>query len=150
MIRTRALFRMEAEVASPQIVPEGPYGARRFIPVTGGRFSGARLSGVLLPGGADCQLVRPDGAAELDVRVSLRSDDGVTFLMKGLGLRHGPPEVMARIASGEDVLPESYYFRETAMFEAPAGPLDWLNRLVAIGTGERKAGRVVIEFFEVL
>ena len=140
---------MAADVAAPQITPDGPYGTRRFIPVTGGTFEGARLRGKLLPGGADCQLIRPDGVAELDVRATFQTHDGVIFLMRGLGLRHGAPEVMARIAAGEPVLSSEYYFRESMIFEAPKGPYDWLNRLIAVGTGERRAAQVLIQVFEV-
>ena len=150
MIGLRPLFELAADVAVPQITPQGPYGTRRFIPVTGGRFHGERLSGRLLPGGADCQLIRPDGVAELDVRVTFETEDGVIFLMKGLGLRHGPEDVMRRVAAGEPVPASAYYFRESMIFEAPAGRYDWLNRLIAIGQGERRAASVHLALFEVL
>lgn len=144
------LFQLYAEVAKPQVAAQGPYGDRRFIPVTGGHFAGERLSGKILPGGADCQLIRPDGVAELDVRCTFETDDGVIFLMKGLGMRHGPEAVLQRIADGEEVDPGEYYFREMMIFEAPAGKYDWLNKLLAIGTGERKSSQVVIKVFEIL
>lgn len=104
----------------------------------------------MLPGGADCQLIRPDGVAELDVRTAFETDDSVTFLMKGLGMRHATADVMAKLARGEDVPPDQYYFRESMMFEAPAGKYDWLNRLIAVGIGQRKAAQVVLEVFEIL
>mgnify|MGYP001176593247 FL=1 len=150
MIELKPLFELAAEVAAAQITPDGPYGTRRFIPVKGGSFRGERVSGRLLPGGADCQLIRPDGVAELDVRVTFETDDGVIFLMRGLGLRHGRPEVMQRIAQGEDVPGSEYYFRESMIFEAPSGRYEWLNRLIAIGHGERRARSVHISVFEVV
>lgn len=150
MLQTRPLFHLKADVAEPQVTPDGPYGVRRYIPVTGGDFAGDRISGRLLPGGADCQLIRPDGVAELDVRVTLETHDGTVLYMKGLGMRHGAPEVLARMARGEDVGRDEYYFRETLFFEAPAGPYDWLNRLIAIGIGERKLDSVHIEAVEIL
>ncbi|HOB66039.1 DUF3237 domain-containing protein [Ottowia sp.] len=150
MIQTRPLFVMTAEVAPAQVTPDGPYGTRRFIPVTGGRFEGERLRGRMLPGGADCQLIRPDGVAELDVRTTFETDDGVLFLMRGLGLRHGAPEVMARITRGEEVPASDYYFRETMIFEAPRGRYDWLNKLVALGVGERRAATVLLHIHELL
>lgn len=150
MIDLRPLFTLHADVAQPQIAQQGPYGDRRFIPVTGGHFAGDWLSGKILPGGADCQLIRPDGVAELDVRCTFQTDDGVVFLMKGLGMRHGREEVLDRIAAGEDVPANDYYFRESMIFEAPAGKYDWLNRLIGIGQGQRRAAQVVIDVFEVL
>jgi len=149
MIELRPLFRIEAEVGAPQITPDGPYGTRRFIPVTGGRFIGARLSGTMLAGGADCQLIRPDGVAELDVRTALHTDDGVTILLRGLGLRHGTPEVMDRLAHGEDVPGSDYYFREFMLFEAPEGTYGWLNRILGVARGERRANQVLLDVFEV-
>ena len=150
MLETRPLFRISAQVAAPQIVAGGPYGERRFIPVTGGSFSGERISGRVLSGGADCQLIRPDGAAELDVRVALEADDGAIILMKGLGIRHASADVMQRIANGERVDGTEYYFREAMVFEAPDGPHAWLNRLIAIGIGERLPDEVVVDVFEIL
>ena len=149
-IELRPLFQLAAQVDAAQVTPDGPYGTRRFIPVTGGTFHGQRLAGQLLPGGADCQLIRPDGVAELDVRVALRTEDGVVFLMKGLGLRHGSADVMQRVAAGEEVPGSAYYFRESMTFEAPPGRYEWLNRLVAIGAGERRASSVHIAVYEVL
>lgn len=150
MLETRPLFRLSAQVAAPQTVAGGPYGERRFIAVTGGSFSGERISGQVLSGGADCQLIRPDGVAELDVRVTLEADDGAIILMKGLGIRHASSDVMRRIASGERVDRTEYYFRESILFEAPDGPHAWLNRLIAVGMGERLADEVLIDVFEIL
>lgn len=143
------LFHLQAEVAPPQAAENGPYGDRRYMPVTGGRFEGERLRGKILPGGADCQLIRPDNVAELDVRVMLETDDGARILMKGLGLRHAPEEVMRKIMANEAVSPDSYYFREAFFFEAPAGAYDWLNRMIAVGGGERTPEGVGIDVYEI-
>jgi len=150
MIDMKPLFQINAIVAEPQVAPEGPYGDRRYIPVTGGTFEGERLRGKMMPGGADCQLMRRDGVAELDVRTALECDDGTIIYMKGLGLRHGPQEVMQRLAAGETVDSGEYYFREAMYFEAPPGPYDWLNKVVAIGTGRRDPNEVILEVFELL
>jgi hypothetical protein len=149
-LETKALFHLTGDVAPPQITPDGPYGERRFMPVTGGTITGARINGVLLAGGSDCQLIRPDGVAELDVRVVIKTDDGVHILMKGLGMRHGAPDVIKRLQAGEEVGADEYYFRESFMFEAPPGPYDWLNKIIGIGIGARNAKGVSIECFEVL
>ena len=149
-IENRPLFTLEAEVSAPQTTPEGPYGERRFIPVTGGKFSGDRISGVMLPGGADCQLVRSDDVVEMDVRCTLNTDDEVIILMKTFGLRHGSAEVFARMAKGDKVDRSEYYFRELVTFEAPKGKYDWLNRLIAVGIGEQLPELVILDVFEIL
>jgi hypothetical protein len=66
-------------------------------------------------------------------------------------VRHGPKEIIDKMARGEPVDPSQYYFRTTAQFEAPSeGKHAWLNRSVFIGVAERKADAAVIRFFEVL
>ncbi len=104
MIEMKALFRLKANVDTPQGI-DGPLGKRLFIPVMGGTFSGERLSGVVQRGGADFQLIRQDGVAERDVRVTLRTDDGITIQLKGHGQRHTTSEVFARIMSGAEFRP---------------------------------------------
>ncbi len=84
--------------------------------VPSGSFEGERLSGIVLDGGSDWQMVHGDGATTLDVRLVLQTGDGALIGMTYTGIRHGPPEVMARIAKGEAVDPGSYYFRTSASF----------------------------------
>jgi hypothetical protein len=150
MIELRHLFKLKAVVDAPMITPDGPVGERRFIPVLGGEFEGERLRGALQAGGSDCQLVRADGVADLDVRVTLQCDDGDIIFMRGSGMRHGPAEIMQRMAAGEEVDPSLYYFREALLFEAPSGKNEWLNRVLAIATGQRGRNSVIIDAFEVL
>ena len=150
MLETRPLFTLRAQVERSQTTSSGPYGERSYIPVFGGEFVGERLSGELLRGGANCMLIRPDDVAEVDVRVSLQAHDGPIILMKGLGLRHGPSEVMERIVKGDPVDRSEYYFREALLFEAPPGPYDWLNRILAIGIGERRSDMVRVDAYEIL
>lgn len=150
MMTLKPLMTLTVQVGDAHVTPEGPYGTRRFIPVTGGRFAGDRLNGQVLPGGADCQLIRHDGVVQLDARITLQFDDGTNVLMHGLGLRHGTSDVMRRLASGENVSASAYYFRQSMLFEAPEGPLSWLNRLLAIGVGERQPDGVRLQIYEVV
>ena len=151
MIQTRHLFTLTADV--PGIVDLGatPMGTRRIATVSGGTFRGERLSGKIqaVPGG-DWILVRPDGATILDVRVTLETDDRQLIYMTYRGVRHGPADVMARLAKGEAVDPASYYFRTTPVFETASPKYDWLNRIVSVATGRREARGPVYEVYEVL
>jgi len=149
MIELKPLFELHANVDPPQII-EGPLGQRLFIPVTGGTLRGDRIAGVLQAGGSDFQLIRRDGVAELDVRVTILTDDGVTIQLKGHGIRHTSAEVFARIMSGAEVDPTEYYFREAMFFEAPTGKYDWLNRIIAIAKGGRLKACVLLDVYEVL
>lgn len=129
----------------------GPIGSgrRRIIPITGGHVAGPRLSGRVLPGGADWQVVLPDGTAQLIARYTLQADDGTLISVVNRGVRRGPPDVLARLAAGEAVDPAHYYFRATPGFEVAPGPHDWLARSVFVATGERAPDHVVIRVFEV-
>jgi hypothetical protein len=151
MIQTRHLFTLTADV--PRIVDLGatPAGHRRIAHVTGGSFKGERLGGTIhaAPGG-DWILVRPDGATVLDVRITLETDDAQLIYMTYRGIRHGPAEVMARLAKGEAVDPASYYFRTTPAFETASQKYDWLNRIVSVASGRREKSGPVYEVFEVL
>jgi hypothetical protein len=143
------LFRAEITLAPPQELGEAPLGRRRIIPITGGRFRGERLSGRVLPGGADWQIVRADGVAQLQAHYTLETDDGALVYVRNVGLRHGPPEVLARLAAGEAVDPLLYYMRTTPSFETGAEHYRWLNKLVCVATGERRKDSVALDVYEV-
>jgi hypothetical protein len=66
------------------------------------------------------------------------------------GYRHGPPDVMAQLARGEDVKPEDYFFRTTMRFETGAEDLAWLNKTIAVARAERKARRVELKAWRLL
>jgi hypothetical protein len=99
-------------------------GGRRIVPITGGEFAGPQIRGTVLPGGADWQILRGDGSAELEARYTLRTDDGALIYVRNLALRHGPAAVMEALAAGRPVEPESYYFRGAAFFETGAARYD--------------------------
>lgn len=149
MVHLEPLFRVEVTLAAPQELGPAPLGQRRIIPITGGRFHGARLSGRILPGGADWQIVRGDGVAELDARYTLEAEDGALIYVRNHGLRHASAEVLARLARGEDLDPALYYMRTTPRFETGAAQHAWLNRIVCVGSGARRPAAVEIDFFEV-
>jgi hypothetical protein len=143
------LLRAEIMLAPPQELGAAPLGRRRIVPITGGRFRGERLSGRVLPGGADWQIVSGDGVSQLEARYTLETDDGALVYVRNVGLRHGPPEVLARLAAGEPVDASLYYMRTTPTFETGAAKYQWLNRVVCIATGARLANAVELEVFEV-
>jgi uncharacterized protein DUF3237 len=149
-VRTRPLFVMRLTVRKLQIVGATPGGLRRIGVVPGGAFAGERLSGEVLEGGSDWQTVRSDGATTLNVRLVLKTTDDALIGMTYQGLRHGPPEIVARIEKGEAVDPASYYFRINPLFETAAAKYDWINRVLAVGIGHRRADGPIYSIFEVL
>jgi hypothetical protein len=141
---------MRLDVKPIVVVGATPGPFRRVGIVPSGSFEGDRLSGKVLDGGSDWQAVRSDGSTTLDVRLVLQTDDGSTIAMSYRGVRHGPVEVIERLEKGEVVDPSSYYFRINPIFEAPAGRYEWLNRIMAVGTGHRFANGPTYSVFEVL
>jgi hypothetical protein len=144
------LFRAEITLAPPQELGDTPQGRRRIIGITGGRFGGERLSGRVLPGGADWQVIRADGVADLDARYTLETEDGALIYVRNRGLRHGPHEVLRQLAAGEAVDPARYYMRTTPLFETGDARYAWLNRIVCVATGARRPAAVELEVFQVL
>jgi hypothetical protein len=143
------LYTSRIEIDPPLMVGPVPGGERRIINITGGEFEGPRLSGRVLPGGADWQVVRRDGTAEVEARYTLETADGALIYIDNWGYRHGPPEVIRRLGAGEPVDPSEYYFRTTPRFETGAAKYDWLNRLICVAAGERRPDAVIITVYEV-
>jgi len=125
-------------------------GGRRIVPITGGEVFGPRLRGKVIPGGADWQIVRTDGVAELEARYTLETADGALIYVRNHALRHGPAAAMAALAAGRSVDPSSYYFRGATFFETSAARYAWLTKHIIVCTGEREPAGVKLRFYQVL
>jgi len=143
------LLRAEIALGPPQELGDTPAGRRRIIPIIGGSFRGERLNGRVLAGGADWQIVRTDGVAELEARYTLETNDGARIYVQNFGYRHGPADVLRRLADGKPVEPSLYYMRTTPRFETAAERYGWLNRTICVATGARRAESVELDVFEV-
>lgn len=150
MLELKHLCDARVELATPLELGNAPPGKRRIIPIIGGTVTGERLNGKILSGGADWQTVFADGSAELDTRYMIETHDGAIIDIRNFGYRHGPADVIARLARGEDVDPSLYYMRTTPRFETGDPRYDWLNRTIVVGTGGREASAVVLTLYEVL
>ena len=128
---------------------EAPGGERRFVPLGGGSVSGPELNGSVVPGGVDWQVRRADGALEIEAHYALRLADGALVEVRSSGLRHGPPEVMERLARGEPVGRDEYFFRTLVRFHTGAPAHAALNRTMAIAVGNREARRVVLDLYRI-
>ena len=148
-LRTRPLLAVRLAVRGPMPVIATPGAARRIGVVTGGEFDGERLSGSVMEGGSDWQTLHADGSIALDVRLILKTTDDAHIPMTYRGVRHGTPEVIARVDRGEVVDPAEIYFRSIVQFETAAPQYAWLNHLVAVGIGQRRADGPVYSVFEV-
>ena len=150
MLGTQPIFTIHAELAEIMNLGRTPYGERRIIGITGGTVRGPKLSGRILPGGADWQIIRGDGAADIQARYTIETDTGTRILVSSEGLRHGLPAIMERLSRGDNVDPSLYYFRTVMRFEAADPSVDWLNRILALARGQREARAVRLDVYEVL
>jgi hypothetical protein len=140
------IYRLEATVGEPLDVGDIAQGRRRIIPLTGGTFTGPKLSGTLLPGvSADWQIVLPDGTALGDIRYTLQTDSGDLIYVQSRSVRHGSAEVLARLGRGEDVDASEYVFRTSTQIETASLDLEWLNKGIFISVGGRQVGGVIYE-----
>ena len=146
----RFAFEIAVEVHPPLDLGETQAGHRRIVPIASGIVSGPKLQGRVLAGGADWQILRPDGTADLDARYTIQADDGALIYVVNRGVRHGPADVLARLNRGERVDAASYYFRSAARFETSAPQYSWLTRAILVGGGERYPDKVVVRFWELL
>jgi hypothetical protein len=119
------------------------------IGILGGTVHGPKLTGRIRPGGADWQIIRSDGAADIKARYTIESEAGALVMVTSEGLRHGPADVMEKLARGEDVDPSHYYFRTVMRFETADPSLDWLNRILAVAKGQREPRAVRLDVYEV-
>jgi hypothetical protein len=149
-MNSRPLMTVRITASLPQKLGTVPHGVRTFVPVTGGDFEGPRLRGRILSGGGDWLLLRPDGVLELDLRITLETDDHALIYMTFQGVRHGPPDVIEALGTGRAVDPARYYFRTLPRFETSAEPYAFLNRTIAVGAGEARPDGAIHRIDEIL
>ncbi len=116
-ITLRPLCDLRVELGAAIELGIGPRGRRRIIPITGGAVDGDRLRGRVLAFGADWQTILADSTAELDARYAIETHDGALIDVRNFGYRHGPQDVIERLARGEEVDPALYYMRTHPQFE---------------------------------
>jgi hypothetical protein len=137
-------FEVCAKVGAAIDVGKTPRGLRKIIPITGGTLEGPGINGSILPGGADRQIVRPDGVVELQI------DGGSLLYIENNGIRRASPEIMAKLSAGESLDQSLYYFRTVPRFECASPDYAWLMESVFVGTGRRNPHDVQIRFWKVL
>ena len=149
-LNTEFLFRLVLQVGAPQMTAGRDGQELRVVPVTGGSFEGPALRGSVVPGTtADWLRVEPDGTSHMDVRLVMRTEAGQHLYMHYSGIRTGAPEALARLGRGETVDPSEYYFRTAVRFEAGDAALAWLNRVLAVGVGQRPPAGPTYDVFVV-
>ncbi|MET0813540.1 MAG: DUF3237 family protein [Microbacterium sp.] len=137
----RRVFDVEVIVGTPVDHGVTSAGHRRVVPILGGSISGG-LAAVIEAGGADWQIIRDDGAIEIDSRYTARTDDGHLVYIKVAGIRSGRPEVLQSLLAGAEVSPHDYYFRTVCSLESSSEELSWLQHSLFVASCVREADRV--------
>ncbi|MDY0871344.1 DUF3237 domain-containing protein [Dongia rigui] len=132
-LETTWLFDIDVLIGPAQPVGTGPAGERTDYPIIGGSFAGPEIGGVVLAGGADYFLLRPDGVGVLDARYQLRTTSGIVIDIHNRGLWVPNDAGLAKVKAGGEPAADELYCRCTPVFHAPEGPCDWLNRIVCTG-----------------
>lgn len=143
------MTQVRCEVGALVTLGAAPTGERRFVPLGGGSVSGPELNGTLVEGGVDWQINRADGVLEIAAHYVIRADDGGLIEVRSDGLRHGPPEVMQRLARGDAVGRDEYFFRTVVRFSTGAPAWLHLNKVMALAVGQREARTVLLDFYRI-
>ncbi|MET0906652.1 MAG: DUF3237 domain-containing protein [Tardiphaga sp.] len=149
-LQTRYVFSLAIQVGTPVVAGDLGYGTRRVIAVLGGTVKGEGVSGMIHQGGADFQIIRPDGCTELEAKYTFELDDGAVIYIANYGIRFGPKEALDRIARGENVDPGLIYFRSVPKFETGHPDYRWMMQNLFIGVGARHPDRVELDVHQVL
>ena len=152
-IRAEFLFDIVVDLDPRLDFGRGPVGRRVLFGAAGGAFEGPMLRGEVLPGGGDWALFRSDGTMLLDVRLTLRTDDGALVHMTYGGRYATPPDLRAEMADPDTrhrVDPSRYYFRTNPLFETGAEQYAWLNDIVCVGSGYLVQDGIAYKVFQVV
>lgn len=141
------MTQIRCEVGSLVTLGAAPLGERRYVPLGGGSVRGPELNGTLVEGGVDWQVARGDGVLEIAAHYVIRAEDGALIEVRSEGLRHGPAQVMARLARGEAVPRDAYFFRTLIRFTTGAPAWQHLNKVMAIACGQREARQVLLDVY---
>ena len=141
-------MQLTVDFAGMKTIGQTPGGLRRIAPVTGGTFSGERLSGTV-HGGADWVINRPDGVMVIDVRLALETGDGALMYLTYQGRFLAEPEAMRRFGKGELLAPHEYSRAIIARLECGDERYAWLNNAIVVGTGEQTPTGPIYTLFEV-
>lgn len=143
------VFDVAVQVAVPLAIGDIGTGVRRVVDILGGIVTGPRLTGTIRPGGADFQIIRPGGLAELHARYVIEASDGALVYVENTGIRTGPADALARLNRGEAVDPALIYFRSVPRFECAAPQHRWLMEHIFLATGVRRPDAVELSVFVV-
>ena len=143
------VFSIEIEVAAPILIgQDNIVGRRQLIPIISGELKGENIRGVVLPGGVDSQVIRPNGICELSARYGIKFDDGETIYIENNGIRTVPEEYIEKVKNGDFINPDLYYFKTTPKFEVYSSKYKWLTTSLFVCSAKRLPSKVLLIFYK--
>lgn len=149
-LSTKFVFKLRIQIGEPIVAGDFGYATRRVIPILGGELRGDGMSGTILSGGADYQLIRPNGFTEVEAKYAFEMDDKAVIYIENVGIRFGPKEALDKIKRGEPVDQSLIYFRTVPRFETGSDKYRWLMESLFVGVGERHPDHVQIDVHQIL
>jgi hypothetical protein len=149
-LSTKYVFSLTILIGDPIVAGDFGYATRRVIPILGGEVQGEGLRGKILPGGADYQIIRPNGFTEVEAKYAFETNDGAVIYIENVGIRFGSKDALDKIKRGEPVDQKLIYFRSVPRFETGSEKYRWLMEALFVGVGERHPDRVRIDVHQVL
>ena len=117
------LGRLRADTGTRTVVENGPQGTRTIVQIVSGSFEGPRMKASVQTPAGDWITNRTDGSYRLDVRLTLKTDDGVLIFVTYNGIGQ-------TTNAGASL-------RAAPLFETGDSRYAWLTRLQAVAVGER-------------
>ena len=142
------LFERQGRIGSSTMIGRGPFGTRVIAEVTGGSFTGERLSGQILTPGADWVLLDSTGTGHIDVRLTLATNDGAHIYMHYTGILEYTDKVREAFANGTSTEFGDNYFVTQPRFETGDERYSWLNHVVAVAEGRLLEGGMLYKVYE--
>ncbi len=149
-MKLEPLMTFHADLKEPVEVGAGPHGRRLIFDVTGGTFEGPRLRGTILPSGGDWLLADAEGVGHLDVRATLKTEDGAHIYVQYYGVIMMNEKVEAALTQGGATEYGDTYFMTQPRYETGDVRYSWLNRVMAAAEGRVVPGAVEYRVFELV
>lgn len=143
-------FTITVLVAPPILVGQGcAVGRRQLVPILSGELVGKDIHGVVMPGGVDSQIIRPNGLCEVSARYGVLMNNGSSLYVENNGIRTVPTEFAPVVLQGGFLSPELYYFCTKPIFETYDERLNWLLERVYVCLATRQPDSVCLDYFSI-
>lgn len=146
----KKVFTINIKVGKPILIGQDEImGRRQLIPIIEGELIGENIRGIVLEGGVDSQIIKPNGVCELSARYGISLEDGNGIYIENNGIRTVPEEYIETVKKGNFIDPQLYYFKTTPKFEVYSEKYSWLTKKIFICEAKRTLEKVILDFFEI-